>query len=222
MLGQRATVSSGSWMHARGWSLASSPLLDLICMAWGHCLTIVWTLFHVRFQLCAPPQLQVHTCLEYYTILILISTWYLHSCRVGSPTLSPHYIPISHSHSRRSALQWQRNRTCKAFAHVELSGNSLVPFTEDTYGCLGQPAMRLLHILENGAAGGCVTRAPFAAGALRELSVGLLKGGFFMYPACVGMFASLSWTGFRPGMVVPRDEQVAQPVNCTCRHFGDL
>jgi hypothetical protein len=84
------------------------------------------------------------------------------------------------------------------------------------------PAMRLLHILGNGAAGGCVTRAPFAAGAPRELSVGLLKCGFFMYPACVGMFASISWTGFRPGIAVPRDEQVAQPVNCTCRHSGDL
>jgi hypothetical protein len=50
----------------------------------------------------------------------------------------------------------------------------------------------------------------FVAGALREISVGLCRGNFFMYRACLGMFANLhfksSGTGFRAGMRVPTDE----------------
>jgi hypothetical protein len=44
---------------------------------------------------------------------------------------------------------------------------------------LGQPAIKLLHVLGNKAAGpGRVERVSFAAGALRELSVGLCRGNF--------------------------------------------
>jgi hypothetical protein len=59
--------------------------------------------------------------------------------------------------------------------------------------------MKLLHALGHEAPGpGVVDRAPCVAGALRELSVGLLyKGNFFMYCACFGMLAKSSGTGFR-------------------------
>jgi hypothetical protein len=49
-------------------------------------------------------------------------------------------------------------------------------------------------------------RTSFVAGALREMSVGLCRGNFFMYSACLGMFAKSSGTGFRAGMRVPSDE----------------
>jgi hypothetical protein len=67
--------------------------------------------------------------------------------------------------------------------------------------------MKLLHALGDEAAGpGGVTRASFVAGALRENSFGLCRGNFFMYRACLGMFAKSSGTGFRAGMRVPTDE----------------
>jgi hypothetical protein len=82
-----------------------------------------------------------------------------------------------------------------------------VPFSVESYGRIGQPAMKLLHALGDEAAGpGWVTRVSFVAGALREISVGLCRGNFFMYRACLGMIAKASGTGFRAGMRVPTDE----------------
>jgi hypothetical protein len=69
--------------------------------------------------------------------------------------------------------------------------------------------MKLLHALGDEAAGpGGVTRASLVAGALRETSVELCRGTFFMCRACLGMFAKSSGTGFRAGMSVPTDEQM--------------
>jgi hypothetical protein len=62
---------------------------------------------------------------------------------------------------------------------VEPHCHGFVPFSVETYGCLGYLAMKLLHLLGDGAAGpGGVTRASFVNGALRELSVGLCRGNF--------------------------------------------
>jgi hypothetical protein len=67
--------------------------------------------------------------------------------------------------------------------------------------------MKLIHALGDEAARpDGVTRAPFFAGALREISVGLCRGSFFMYRGCLGMFAKSSGTGIRAGMSVPTDE----------------
>jgi hypothetical protein len=89
---------------------------------------------------------------------------------------------------------------------VEPNGYLFVPFSVESYGRIGQLAMKHLHALGDEAAGpGGVTRASFVAGAL-EISVGLCRGNFFMYRACLGMFAKSSGTGFRAGMRVPTDE----------------
>jgi hypothetical protein len=93
------------------------------------------------------------------------------------------------------------------YSRVEPNGYPFVPFSVESYGRIGQPAMKLLHALGDEAAGpGGVTRASFVAGALREISFGLCRGNFFMYRACLGMFAKSSGTGFRAGMRVPTDE----------------
>jgi hypothetical protein len=79
----------------------------------------------------------------------------------------------------------------------------------ETYGRLGQPAMKLLHLLGDEASGpGGVTQASFVNGALRELSVGLCRGNFFACRASVGMLARSSGASFRAGMRVPKDECV--------------
>jgi hypothetical protein len=101
----------------------------------------------------------------------------------------------------------QQKRT--AYARVEPHGYGFVPFSVETYGRLGQLAMKLLHSLGDEAAGpGGVTRASFVNGALRELSVGLCMGNFFAYRASVGMLARCSGASFRAGMRVPTDECV--------------
>jgi hypothetical protein len=82
---------------------------------------------------------------------------------------------ISRAATRAGAShRGQLKRT--AYARVEPHGYGFIPFSVETYGRLGQPAMKLLHLLGDEAAGpGGVTRASFVNDALRELSVGLCR-----------------------------------------------
>jgi hypothetical protein len=67
--------------------------------------------------------------------------------------------------------------------------------------------MKLLHTLGEEAAGpGGVSRASLVEGALRELSVGLVRGNYFLYRAFVGMLARSSGVCFRPGLARPTDD----------------
>jgi hypothetical protein len=70
------------------------------------------------------------------------------------------------------------------YSRVEPNGYPFVTFSVESYGCIRQPAMKLLHALGDEEAGsGGVTRASFVAGALRETSIGLCRGNFLMYRA---------------------------------------
>jgi hypothetical protein len=96
-----------------------------------------------------------------------------------------------------------------SYAGVEPNGYAFVPFSVESYGRMGQLAMKILHQLGDEAAGpGVITRASFVAGTLRELSVGLCRGNFLMYRASGGMFARVSGRGFRAGLAVPTDEAI--------------
>jgi hypothetical protein len=69
--------------------------------------------------------------------------------------------------------------------------------------------MKLLHLLGDEAAGhGGVSWALFVAGALWELSVGLILGNFYflLYRASVGMLSRSSGSSFRAGLSVPTAE----------------
>jgi hypothetical protein len=91
-----------------------------------------------------------------------------------------------------------------AYAKVEPNGYSLVPFSVVSYGRLGHPAMKLSQLLGDEAAGpGSVSRAVFVAGALRELSIGLIRGNFLLYHASVGMLARSSGSSFRASLSIP-------------------
>jgi hypothetical protein len=69
------------------------------------------------------------------------------------------------------------------FVRVATSGYEFVPISVEPYGRLSQPAMKLLHTLGKEAAGPRgVSRALFVEGALRELSVGLVRGNI----SCIG------------------------------------
>jgi hypothetical protein len=76
----------------------------------------------------------------------------------------------------------------------------------ETYGRLGQPAMKRLHDLGEEAAGpGGVSRLSFVAGALRELSVGLRRGNFLAYRVSLGALSRSSGSAFQPGLSLPAD-----------------
>jgi hypothetical protein len=90
---------------------------------------------------------------------------------------------------------------------VEPYSYGFAPFSVETYGRLGQLAVKLLHSHGDEAAGpGRVTRASVVHGALRELSVGLCRGNCLAYQASVGMLATSSGVSFRAGLSVPTDE----------------
>jgi hypothetical protein len=66
-----------------------------------------------------------------------------------------------------------------AYARVEPNGYGLLPSSLETYGYVGQPAMKLLHVLGDEAAGpGGVTQVLFVAGTLQEPRIGLCRGIF--------------------------------------------
>jgi hypothetical protein len=90
---------------------------------------------------------------------------------------------------------------------VEPHGYGFVLFPVETYNRLGQPVMKLLHLLGVEAAGpGGVNRASVVYGALRELSMDLCWGNCLSYRAYVGMLARSSGASFRAGLSVPTDE----------------
>jgi hypothetical protein len=71
-----------------------------------------------------------------------------------------------------AAAAHREQQKCATYSPVEPNGYPFVPFSVQSYGRLGQPSMKLLHVLGNEAAGpGGVTQASFLAGALREISI---------------------------------------------------
>jgi hypothetical protein len=121
-----------------------------------------------------------------------------------------HHPPPSHQHpscgcdnGRRAAARRDQQKRATD-SRVETNGHLFVPFSVESYGRIGQPALKLLHALGDEAAGpGGVTRASLVAGAFWEISAGLCRGNFFMYRACLGLIAKASGTGFRAGMLCP-------------------
>jgi hypothetical protein len=105
---------------------------------------------------------------------------------------------------RRDALKRAR------YSRVEPNGYPFIPFTIESYGHLGVPAMTLLHDLGNEAAspGTSCTRASFVAGTLRELSAGLCRFNCAMYRASTVFRAHVTGRPFHTGMVSPSEEVV--------------
>jgi hypothetical protein len=97
------------------------------------------------------------------------------------------------------------------YSRLEPNGYEFVPVSVESYGRLSQPSMKLQHTLGEEAAGPeGVSRASFVDGALRELSVGLAKGNYFLYRASVGMLARSSGACFRPGLARSTDDCCAE------------
>jgi hypothetical protein len=80
-----------------------------------------------------------------------------------------------------------------ASVRIEPNGYAFVPFSVESFRRSGKPAMKLLHDLGDAAAWpGGVTRLTCFAGALRELSIGLIRRNYFMFGAGVGGLARVT------------------------------
>jgi hypothetical protein len=102
----------------------------------------------------------------------------------------------------RTELQ-QRNEMPKSVAPTTDwlgMGTLRCPFSVETYGRLGKPAVVFLSMLcAKAVACGDVSKSGFVAAAPRELSVGLYKGDYLMHRVSLGVLAGVSGRGFRPG-----------------------
>ena len=79
-----------------------------------------------------------------------------------------------------------------------------MPLSVESYGRLGEPAMRLLNTLaDSAAAGGVVVKGDFVRNALRELCFGLCRGNGIVYRAGFKMLARASGRAFLSGADVP-------------------
>jgi hypothetical protein len=83
-------------------------------------------------------------------------------------------------------------------------GYAFKPFSVETYGRLGKPAMQLLNDLASAAtAGGVRFKGDFVMHALREISVSLCRGNAVMFRRGLFVLANASGVNFIPGMDSP-------------------
>jgi nucleotide-binding universal stress UspA family protein len=81
---------------------------------------------------------------------------------------------------------------------------AFTPFSVETYGRLGKPAMELLNTLATAATrGGADFKGDFVTNALKEISVGLCRGNAILYRRSLYVLARTSGNAFRAGMDVP-------------------
>ena len=87
------------------------------------------------------------------------------------------------------------------------NGYAFVPLSMESFGRLGKPAMQLLNTLATKAVdGGVVVKGSFVVNAMRELSVGLMKGNGLMFRRGLGVMAGITGTSFSAGFNVPTDD----------------
>jgi hypothetical protein len=94
------------------------------------------------------------------------------------------------------------------YGQLEPNGYPFIPFSVETYGRLGKPAISFLGQLglEAEEAGRKVSKSGFVAAAIRELSVGLCWGNYQMYRANLGLLAEVFGRGFLEGAAHPTEE----------------
>jgi hypothetical protein len=96
----------------------------------------------------------------------------------------------------------------RTYGQLEPNEFPLSPFSVETYGRLGKPAISFLGKLGKEAeeTGHKVSKSGFVAAAIRELSVGLCRGNYQMYRALLGLLAGVSRRGFREGAAHSTEE----------------
>jgi hypothetical protein len=96
--------------------------------------------------------------------------------------------------TRDGAAAARRDREKRrTYGQLEPNGYPFIPFSVETYGRLGKPAISFLVQLGKEAeeAERKVSKSGFVAAAIRELSVGLCLGSYQMYTTSLGHHARL-------------------------------
>jgi hypothetical protein len=108
---------------------------------------------------------------------------------------------------RAAAARRDREKS-RTYGQLEPNGYPFIPFSMETYGRLGKPAISFLGQLglEAKEAWRKVSKSGFVAAAIRELSVGLCRGNYQMYRASLGLRAGVSGRGFREGAAHPKED----------------
>jgi hypothetical protein len=96
------------------------------------------------------------------------------------------------------------------YGRLEPNGYPFYLFAVESYGRLGKDAMDLLGRLGKEAeeAGRLVSKSGYVASVVREHSVGLCRGNYYVYRAAWGLLAQVTGHEFRAGAEHPTDEVV--------------
>jgi hypothetical protein len=95
-------------------------------------------------------------------------------------------------------------RKTAAYRRGGYQGFTFVPFSVESYGRLGCPAMAFLNELaEVAASSGAVSKGAFLARALRGISVALCRGNAALFRAGLSVYAHTTGTDVRSGDAVP-------------------
>ena len=93
------------------------------------------------------------------------------------------------------------------YQQADPTGYDFSPFSVESFGRLGQPAMALLKKLADVAAStNSVHAEDFITNALRELSVALIRGNHLVYRRCQGNMANVTGHAPRAGDINPSAE----------------
>lgn len=87
------------------------------------------------------------------------------------------------------------------------TGYAFTPFSVESYGRLGKPAMAILkQLADNAGSAGSVRTGDFITNALREISVALVRGNHLMFRRCQGNMANVTGLSPRDGDIHPSAE----------------
>ena len=104
----------------------------------------------------------------------------------------------------------------KSYAAGGYEGYAFVPFSVESYGRLGQPAMKFLKKLSRDSGLQGASQHAFFASALRELSVALARGNAAVFNAGAKVYCRLAGKDRWEGMSAPEADAMddAEYVQC--------
>jgi hypothetical protein len=121
--------------------------------------------------------------------------------------------PSAESYVDRAAVETgsaaaQRDREKRlSYESADPHGYKFYPFSVESYGRLGHPAMELINELGEEAVGaappGDVVKGDFVRAAYQELSVALCRGNAWVVRDCTMTLAQRSGVNFQPGLGCP-------------------
>ena len=115
-----------------------------------------------------------------------------------------------------AADRWDRDKHA-SYKQGGYEGYQFVPFSVESYGRLGKPAMAFLNKLSRDSGLHGTSRHAFLASALREISVALARGNAAIFQAGAKVYCRLAGKDRWEGMSAPVAEAVDDEEYEHCR-----